>query len=59
MTAEDGDRFALRRNTISYDIAPNDFFGIDPESGWLTLKKNLDRETVPVVNLEITVGVHL
>ncbi|KAH7696833.1 Cadherin, partial [Aphelenchoides avenae] len=54
VAAEDGDRFALRKNAISYNIAPNDFFDIDSDSGWLSLKQALDRETCPTLNLSIT-----
>ena len=54
--AEDGDRYAPKKNEIHYEIGENDYFDIDPFSGWITLKKPLDRETSDALSLNIIVS---
>jgi hypothetical protein len=54
--AEDGDRHAPKKNEIYYEIGENENFDIDSFSGWITLKKPLDRETTASFSLNIIVS---
>lgn len=51
--AEDGDKFAAKRNQITYEISENEYFGIEEDSGWLVLKSHLDRESLVVIEIVI------
>lgn len=53
--AEDGDKYSPKKNEILYEILENEFFEIDPFSGWISSKKPLDRESKDSLSINIIV----
>uniref|UniRef100_A0AC34Q5Z7 Cadherin domain-containing protein n=1 Tax=Panagrolaimus sp. JU765 TaxID=591449 RepID=A0AC34Q5Z7_9BILA len=54
VNAIDGDRAAVKKNEVVYEIVGNsEYFQIDSVTGAVTLKKKLDRELSPRLNLAI------
>ncbi len=56
LRAIDGDAFALVQHSINYRVDENAYFVIDRETGWVSLKAELDRETLNSITVMVTVS---